>query len=233
MSLKFLMEKCSISGTERKAKEVGWKESGSNCQSCKASWRIWSGEICCLYFCGYPTCLSWSKFSLWLLTCSCYHLLTLITSSPNISFIQFPQDCLGHFNTYCFFFKLTKRECCQFIHVTAYFYLACNLILYTCFQKHMKVEDANLKRVREDLQNKVDYLRKQADVSTILVHLFNFSTVFVLSVSMALAPNICLHAVSSSIQAFCSSFPGVYFRCLNYIRNQIITQHWLFVRNFT
>lgn len=30
-------------------------------------------------------------------------------------------------------------------------------------QKHMKVEDANLKRVREDLQNKVDYLRKQAD----------------------------------------------------------------------
>ncbi|CAL5327911.1 unnamed protein product [Camellia sinensis] len=30
-------------------------------------------------------------------------------------------------------------------------------------KKHVKVEDANLKRAREDLQNKVDFLRKQAD----------------------------------------------------------------------
>ncbi|XP_030500340.2 tripeptidyl-peptidase 2 [Cannabis sativa] len=30
-------------------------------------------------------------------------------------------------------------------------------------QKHCKLEDANIKRVREDLQNRVDYLRKQAD----------------------------------------------------------------------
>ncbi|XP_048325872.2 tripeptidyl-peptidase 2 [Ziziphus jujuba] len=30
-------------------------------------------------------------------------------------------------------------------------------------QKHIKVEDADLKRVREDLQNRIDYLRKQAD----------------------------------------------------------------------
>lgn len=87
----------------------------------------------------------------------------------------------------------------------------------------MKVEDANLKRVREDLQNKVDYLRKQADVSTTLVHLFNFCTVFVLSVTMALASNICLHAISSSISVVVST--GVYFRCLNYKRNQIITQY--------
>ncbi|KAE9464869.1 hypothetical protein C3L33_03223, partial [Rhododendron williamsianum] len=31
------------------------------------------------------------------------------------------------------------------------------------FQKHVRVEDADLKRVREDLQNRVDFLRKQAD----------------------------------------------------------------------
>ncbi|XP_052183432.1 tripeptidyl-peptidase 2 isoform X2 [Diospyros lotus] len=30
-------------------------------------------------------------------------------------------------------------------------------------KKHVKVEDANLKRVHEDLQNRVDFLRKQAD----------------------------------------------------------------------
>ncbi|OVA01192.1 Peptidase S8/S53 domain [Macleaya cordata] len=30
-------------------------------------------------------------------------------------------------------------------------------------QKHIKVEDTNLKRTREDLQNRVDFLRKQAD----------------------------------------------------------------------
>ncbi|KAH7557647.1 hypothetical protein JRO89_XS11G0196700 [Xanthoceras sorbifolium] len=30
-------------------------------------------------------------------------------------------------------------------------------------QKHKKAQDANLKRVREDLQNRVDFLRKQAD----------------------------------------------------------------------
>ncbi|KAF3432977.1 hypothetical protein FNV43_RR24079 [Rhamnella rubrinervis] len=30
-------------------------------------------------------------------------------------------------------------------------------------QKHIKVDDAELKRVREDLQNRIDYLRKQAD----------------------------------------------------------------------
>ncbi|XP_058205932.1 tripeptidyl-peptidase 2 isoform X1 [Rhododendron vialii] len=30
-------------------------------------------------------------------------------------------------------------------------------------KKHVRVEDANLKRVREDLQNRVDFLRKQAD----------------------------------------------------------------------
>ncbi|XP_059629254.1 tripeptidyl-peptidase 2 isoform X2 [Cornus florida] len=30
-------------------------------------------------------------------------------------------------------------------------------------KKHIKVEDANLKRAREDLQNRVDFLRKQAD----------------------------------------------------------------------
>lgn len=35
---------------------------------------------------------------------------------------------------------------------------------HSYLQKHKKVEDANLKRVREDLQNRVDYLRKQADV---------------------------------------------------------------------
>ena len=32
-------------------------------------------------------------------------------------------------------------------------------------QKHSRVEDANLKRTREDLQNRVDYLQKQAEVS--------------------------------------------------------------------
>ncbi|KAH7538028.1 hypothetical protein FEM48_Zijuj03G0155900 [Ziziphus jujuba var. spinosa] len=37
-------------------------------------------------------------------------------------------------------------------------------IQITCtFHKHIKVEDADLKRVREDLQNRIDYLRKQAD----------------------------------------------------------------------
>lgn len=36
---------------------------------------------------------------------------------------------------------------------------------FLCFQKHIKVDDAELKRVREDLQNRIDYLRKQADVS--------------------------------------------------------------------
>lgn len=33
------------------------------------------------------------------------------------------------------------------------------------FQKHSKVDDANSKRAREELQNRVDYLQKQADVS--------------------------------------------------------------------
>lgn len=37
--------------------------------------------------------------------------------------------------------------------------------MYFFLQKHAKCEDANLKRVREDLQNKVDLLRKQTDVS--------------------------------------------------------------------
>lgn len=37
------------------------------------------------------------------------------------------------------------------------------------FQKHTKVEDPNLKRVREDLQNRVDILKKQADVSCVSV----------------------------------------------------------------
>ena len=32
-------------------------------------------------------------------------------------------------------------------------------------QKHIKVEDAQLKRAREDLQNRVDFLQKQAEVS--------------------------------------------------------------------
>jgi hypothetical protein len=32
-------------------------------------------------------------------------------------------------------------------------------------QKHSRVEDANLKRTREDLQNRIDYLQKQAEVS--------------------------------------------------------------------
>lgn len=51
-------------------------------------------------------------------------------------------------------------------------FLSCYLIYIhdqsvgiACFQKHVRVEDANLKRVREDLQNRVDFLRKQADVS--------------------------------------------------------------------
>lgn len=36
------------------------------------------------------------------------------------------------------------------------------------FQKHPKVEDPNLKRVREDLQYRIDILKKQADVSICL-----------------------------------------------------------------
>lgn len=33
------------------------------------------------------------------------------------------------------------------------------------FQKHSNPDDANLKKLREDLQNRIDILRKQADVS--------------------------------------------------------------------
>ena len=45
------------------------------------------------------------------------------------------------------------------------------MLIYSLFhfQKHPKVEDTNLKKVREDLQNKVDYLRKQADVSAMIL----------------------------------------------------------------
>lgn len=39
------------------------------------------------------------------------------------------------------------------------------LICHSCLQKHSKVEDAKLKKTREDLQSKVDFLKKQADVS--------------------------------------------------------------------
>lgn len=34
-----------------------------------------------------------------------------------------------------------------------------------CLQRHAKVEDVSLKKIREDLQNRVDFLRKQSDVS--------------------------------------------------------------------
>lgn len=37
-------------------------------------------------------------------------------------------------------------------------------------QKHSKVEDAKLKKTREDLQSKVDFLKKQADVRLETVH---------------------------------------------------------------
>lgn len=49
------------------------------------------------------------------------------------------------------------------IYISLYLYLT--YYDFYLFQKHIKVDDAGLKRVREDLQNKIDYLRKQADVS--------------------------------------------------------------------
>ncbi|GMN44594.1 hypothetical protein TIFTF001_013779 [Ficus carica] len=36
-------------------------------------------------------------------------------------------------------------------------------VLIFCLQKHIKAEDISLKKIREDLQNRVDYLRKQAE----------------------------------------------------------------------
>lgn len=45
------------------------------------------------------------------------------------------------------------------------------IFMHFYLQKHAKVEDAELKKAREDLQNRVDFLRKQADVSASMLGL--------------------------------------------------------------
>lgn len=49
---------------------------------------------------------------------------------------------------------------------------------YSCLQKHSKVDDAKLKKTREDLQSRVDFLKKQADVSLENFLYFFMFTVF-------------------------------------------------------
>lgn len=64
------------------------------------------------------------------------------------------------------------------------------------FQKHVRVEDADLKRVREDLQNRVDFLRKQADVSPRLLIVSDCFIPFCMNFYCLLCLSSCLVYIS-------------------------------------